>query len=55
MWETLDFRDQTLVRITQRELWREAAMQRLARRVRAPRRSVFGVLAARLAGRRAAH
>jgi hypothetical protein len=54
MWETLDIRDQALVRMTQRELWREAEMQRMARKLRTPRRSVFGVLAARLGTRRQA-
>jgi hypothetical protein len=55
MWDTLDFRDQALVRLTQRELWREAARERLARRVRTPRRSLLSALAARLGSRRSEH
>jgi hypothetical protein len=47
MWEILDFRDKTLVRLAQRELWREADMRRLARTVTPPRRSVLGVVASR--------
>jgi hypothetical protein len=48
MWETLDFRDYTLVRFAQRDLWREAARERLARELRTSRRSVIGSLAARI-------
>jgi hypothetical protein len=53
MWETLDFRDQALVRFAQRDLWREAARERLAREARASRQSLRGMLAARIAARRA--
>lgn len=52
MWETLDFRDQALVRFAQRDLWREVDRDRLARLARTPRRSVLGALAARLVTRR---
>jgi hypothetical protein len=52
MWETLDFRDQALVRFAQRDLFREVARDRLARQVRATRPSMIGALAARLASRR---
>ena len=48
MWETLDFRDQALVRFAQRDLWREVDRDRLARLARTPRRSVLCALAARL-------
>jgi hypothetical protein len=52
MWEVLDFRDRSLVRFAQLELWREAAMERLAREVSAQRPSLLGGLAQRLRGRR---
>lgn len=54
MWEALDFRDQAMVRFAQRDLRRELAMQRLARQVRRPRRSLLGGLTARLGARRPA-
>jgi hypothetical protein len=54
MWDTLDFRDQALVRYAQRDLWREVARDQLARDARAPRRSVLGALAARISARRTA-
>jgi hypothetical protein len=53
MWETLNERDQALVRLTQAEWFREAEMRRLARQVRSPRRSVLEALAARFSSRRA--
>jgi hypothetical protein len=51
MWETLDDRDQALVRLTQAEWFREAEMRRLAREARSSRRSMFARLAARLSSR----
>jgi len=48
MWETLDFRDKALVRLYVRELRQEAAMRRLARQARGPRRSVLSALTGRL-------
>jgi hypothetical protein len=53
MWETLDFRDKALVRLQVHELRQEAAMRRLARQVRGPRRSVLSMLADRLRSTRA--
>lgn len=52
MWETLDFRDQALVRFAQRDLWREVARDQLARELGPRRRSLLGALAARLSARR---
>jgi hypothetical protein len=52
MWEALDFRDHNLIRFAQRDLWREAAMRSLARKLREPRPSVRARLTARLGVRR---
>jgi hypothetical protein len=54
MWEALDFRDHSLVRFAQRDLWREAAMRSLARKLREPRPSMCAQLRARFSLRREA-
>ena len=54
MWEAMDCRDHALVRLTQQELWREAAMRRLAHQAGGSRRSRLGRLAARFSAARRA-
>lgn len=52
MWEALDSFDKVLVHIRIDELRQEAAMRRLVRQARAPRRSLLSAITSRLRSRR---